>query len=346
MNREMDLDGFRAPVQTDEAVQQTHLDAALAKVSCARLGYFRDEWTEHIVRSAGSSQRSPLIHRGYYSRVTAIRRVVANFLRACPQDQQGVQVVNLGTGFDTLYFWLQAECPRKDFICFEVDFPEMLSKKTSAILKKKNLWPALGVEQADDMFRMDAATGTRVLHVAQNRYVPADMRVPHELEQQMAVAGFRDDLPTIFLCECVLVYMQALHGDAIIEWAGRAVPRAPSTIVSYEQTNPNDAFGKVMVGNLMQRGCPLLSIHTYPSLDAQRERYMTRGWTQVELSDMNDVYKNKLDQSDVERTHKIEMLDELEEWYLIQGHYFVLVASKSPGDSSGDASGAWVHGIH
>lgn len=333
-------ESWRSPVQTDEAVQQTHMDAALAKASCARLGYFRDEWTELLVRGS-QAKRSPLIHRGYWTRVAAIRRAVKNFLASCPDDGKGLQIVNLGSGFDTLYFWIKAELgAREDLVFFEVDFPELLSRKTSAIIKKNSLWAALGATDVDDLVRMDSATGTRVLSTPRCRYVPADMRIIQELETAMGVAGFRDDIPTLFLCECVLVYMQALHGDSIIEFAGRSVPRAPSAIVAYEQTNPDDPFGKVMVGNLMQRGCPLLSIHTYPTLDSQRERYMTRGFTNVSVSDMNDVVRKNLDQADVERIQKIEMLDELEEWYLIQGHYFLLTASRSP-----DEAGSWIHSI-
>merc|ERR1712050_675825 len=125
--------------------------------------------------------------------------------------------------------------------------------------------------------------------------------------------------------------MQALHGDAIIEWAGSAVPDAPSAFVTYEQTNPSDPFGKVMVENMMQRGCPLLSIHDYPSIAAQRDRYQQRGWQHCTFADMNEVYSKHLDQKDVERIQRLELLDEFEEWHLIQGHYFVLVAARTPG---------------
>jgi len=38
----------------------------------------------------------------------------------------------------------------------------------------------------------------------------------------------------------------------------------------------------------------------------------------------------------VERIHKLELMDEFEEWHLIQGHYFVLCASRPETD-------LWVH---
>merc|ERR1719277_2363798 len=100
-------------------------------------------------------------------------------------------------------------------------------------------------------------TGTRDLRTKHLRYVQADMRLTQELISAMGAAGFRSDVPTIFLSECVLVYMQASAGDTIVNWAASAVPDAPSAIVVYEQTNPSDPFGQVMVQNFQRRGCPL-----------------------------------------------------------------------------------------
>jgi len=340
---------WRPTVPTDEAVQVTHVDAALAKVSCAKLGYFEDPWTEQLLRSTRPHARSPLIHRGYYSRVAAIRSSVLRFLERCPPGR-GAQIVNLGSGFDTMYFWLR-DSParwRDDLIVFEVDFPEVLSKKTSALVKRQSLWPMLDATSQEDIVAEKlSAAGTREVRTKHLRYVPADMRMTSELQEATASAGLRGDVPTIFISECVLIYMQALHGDSIISWASSLVPDAPSAMVVYEQTNPTDRFGKVMVDNLMRRGCPLLSIHDYPSLDAQKERYTQRGWDQAVAVDMNQVYDKHLDCKDVERIQRLELLDEFEEWHLIQAHYFLLVATRVPQGAAAAAGEehAWVHQV-
>jgi tRNA wybutosine-synthesizing protein 4 len=180
------------------------------------------------------------------------------------------------------------------------------------------------------------------------------MRVAPELADAMVAAGFREDIPTLFLSECVLVYMQAMHGDSIIKWCASAVSSAPSAMIVYEQFNPNDPFGTVMVENLMQRGCPLLSIFDYPTLESQRDRYLQRGWEQCWMANMNEVYSKYLDEKDVERIHKLEMMDEFEEWHLIQAHYFILIATRSGSEAAGEdkvmSSGSepdssWIHGI-
>merc|ERR1712107_753500 len=95
--------------------------------------------------------------------------------------------------------------------------------------------------------------GTHELRTRHCRFVSVDMRFQSELESAMARADFQSNVPTLFLSECVLVYMQATHVDAIIKWAANAVQDAPSAMVVYEQTNPSDRFGKVMVENLAAR---------------------------------------------------------------------------------------------
>ncbi|CAK9068657.1 unnamed protein product [Durusdinium trenchii] len=316
------VEAFRRP--PEETVQCTHLDAAMAKASCAKLGYFHDPYTDQLIRSR-STHSSPLIHRGYWSRVEAIRSTVLRFLQRAPAG--GVQVVNLGAGFDTLYFWLREDPQRwrEDLVYFEVDFPEVLSKKISAISRRQNLWPMLDVTSMEELTTR-SSTGLREIRTKHCRMVQADMRITSELQQAMDV-GFRPDVPTLFIAECVLVYMQSMHGDGIIDWAAKATT-APSAMVIYEQTNPHDRFGKVMVKNLAERGCPLLSVFDYPSMEAQKTRFLERGWSKCSVADMNEIYSRHLDQSEVERIQKLELMDEFEEWHLIQGHYFVLVASK------------------
>jgi len=45
----------------------------------------------------------PLINRGYYARVSAIRAALQHFL----SNLGGTQIVSLGAGFDTTYFMLK-----------------------------------------------------------------------------------------------------------------------------------------------------------------------------------------------------------------------------------------------
>lgn len=74
-----------------------------------RKGYFSDPFLPFFV-SGDPPLKPPLINRGYYTRVMAVRLVLAQFLEA-----GGSQVLTLGAGYDTTYFRLKvlppAPCP-------------------------------------------------------------------------------------------------------------------------------------------------------------------------------------------------------------------------------------------
>ena len=106
-------------------------------------------------------------------------------------------------------------------------------------------------------------------------------------------------LPTLFLSECVLIYLSATHSDAIIEWVAQHF--ATCSFVSYEQINPHDAFGKVMVKNMQARGLTLQGIETYPTIDSLRARYTAAGWQAVVVADMKEAYDKVLPEPERKR---------------------------------------------
>jgi hypothetical protein len=129
--------------------------------------------------------------------------------------------------------------------------------------------------------------------------------------------------PTLFLSECVLIYLTVEQACEVIHWASTKFTN--SGILIYEQILPHDGFGKTMVKNLQvwllvvanasrtltlqlilwepkqARGCPLLTLMKYPTLDAQAERFKSLGFPMVEAMDMNDVWKKQLDHKDTQR---------------------------------------------
>jgi O-methyltransferase involved in polyketide biosynthesis len=58
-------------------------------------------------------------------------------------------------------------------------------------------------------------------------------------------------LPTLFISECVLIYLKPEKGDAIIKWVSDTF--ASASFCTYEQIGPNDSFGTVMTQNLEVR---------------------------------------------------------------------------------------------
>ena len=68
-------------------------------------------------------------------------------------------------------------------------------------------------------------------------------------------------LPTLFLSECVLIYIQPGDSDAIVNWVGTNMDA--SLFVVYEQINPADAFGAMMLRNLRVRKGQKLSASVF-----------------------------------------------------------------------------------
>lgn len=58
-------------------------------------------------------------------------------------------------------------------------------------------------------------------------------------------------LPTLLISECVLIYLDPVHSDAIVRWATDSL-QLP-VFVLYEQILPGDPFGEVMIRNLQVR---------------------------------------------------------------------------------------------
>ena len=79
--------------------------------------------------------------------------------------------------------------------------------------------------------------------------------------------GLNPNSPTLFIAECVLIYIQPQTVDSIISISKNLFTN--SWFVTFEQINPDDAFGRVMVSNLRARG---LSISCLDSLDSQKDR--------------------------------------------------------------------------
>lgn len=308
----------------DQTVQGTNDDAQISKLSCVKLGYFRDDYLQHFVRK--SSRRSPLINRGYYSRQAALRLLLKQFLQITHSKQSGpTQILSLGAGFDTTWFQLQAEGVSPTHY-YEVDFPEVTKKKAAIIANREVLHKLVG-------HKLDPQ-GVGEGRICADNYslLPVDLRDLESFQESLKNAGFQASIPTYVLAECVLVYMEPHESSALLKHLGQQLPSA--VCVVYEQIHPEDAFGQQMLRNLESRGCPLKGLPSTPTLEAHRQRFLTNGWEKADAVDLDTIYKHHLDPQDKRRIERLEIFDEFEEWHMIQEHYCVTVGMN-------DATGAF-----
>jgi len=79
----------------------------------------------------------PLINRGTWARVYAVRQILKRFL-ATYAGVSKVNIVSLGAGYDSTYFWLKKNDSsideKVDYI--EIDFEHVVKRKV-AIIKDK-----------------------------------------------------------------------------------------------------------------------------------------------------------------------------------------------------------------
>jgi len=292
---------------SEENLPKTNDDAANAKLSCVKLGYFQDMFLPYFVKNL--IRRQPLINRGYYARVSIFRRTLRKFL-----ENGGTQILSLGAGFDTNYFLLCIEGYR-DVTYYEVDFQEVVSTKAAIIQSHPKLASLL-----------ENAKITESGDLISSRYylLVADLRDIYAFEQKLLTMNIDFNKPTLVLSECVLVYLTTSSASQVIKWTTSKF--AKPLLLLYEPIKPNDPFGRVMLANMQTRGCPLKTVSAYPSLESQKERFLNLGYTHVYAVDMLHVYNNLLDPAENKRVEKLEIFDEVEEWILIQEHYCLLLA--------------------
>lgn len=79
-----------------------------------------------------------------------------------------------------------------------------------------------------------------------------------------------------------------------------------------------------MVSNLASRGITLHTFETYDTLSKQTARLKDEGFTYGQKAATVDwIWDHWIDDREKARVGRCEMLDELEEWHLLAGHYCV-----------------------
>lgn len=159
------------------------------------------------------------------------------------------------------------------------------------------------------------------LHCGDYHLVGADIRQWAEFKAKLDSVGIDTTLPTLFLAECVLVYMSVDQSAQLLKNISDYFDTV--VFVNYEQVRIKDAFGSVMEKNLEQRGIQLPGLPACNDVETQRERFLSNGWKDVTVIDMNIVYKKLLPQDEVDRIERIEHLDEMELLRQLLDHYCI-----------------------
>ncbi|KAJ3331960.1 hypothetical protein HDU76_001688 [Blyttiomyces sp. JEL0837] len=278
------------------------------------------------MHSGSGTRRPPIINRGTFARWAAIHSLVTRFLNGGDGDSGKKQIVALGAGSDTRFFLLKNEnlAPCK---YFEIDFPEITAKKARSISKAKALTNLIG--------EYKIGGGGTELHSSQYNLIGGDLRKwETDIVPKLKSLGFSESLPTMYISECVLVYLPPESSKSILTWCANAT--RSSFFLTYEQIHPDDAFGKVMIENLKLRNIYLPGLESTPTLDSHKSRYVECGFNGgTGAIDILDFYDRVLDHEERDRVAKLEIFDEVEEWRMFGKHYCVSWGWNVRGDLGG-----------
>lgn len=325
---------------TDYRIIATAEDAILAKDATAKAKYYRDPFVDAFAHAANLRQQNkrrhfqPIIKRGTHARVCCMDRAIMAFLKThAPNDANGAgcEIVVLGSGKDTSYFrfFTKSLMGMEEFITdrkltlpsvhwYEVDHPSVIHEKAKTIEGS----PVLAQCCPNLKPTKEGGFSSRS---SQYHLVAADLREsPEELLQRLSLDPRR---PTLFLLECVFMYMPDDSTKALL---AQLAQKEKSWIALYEPILGSDAFGNMMEQNLVHGGVAsaescLLQTRT---LDAQLQKLVQGGFAARAVGcDMWSAYQSIVTAEQRQLANRAEFLDEMEEWMLIMRHYCFVVAT-------------------
>ncbi|KAK9758616.1 Leucine carboxyl methyltransferase [Popillia japonica] len=299
----------------DEAVIATNDDASECKRGAVLLGYWQDNYIPYFIKH--HQRRAPEINRGYYARVKGVEKIIHKFLSKAGSN---AQIINLGSGFDTLYWRLKdQEIKLCNFV--EIDFPAVTSRKCYLIKRNKQLLQR--IHEKDQEVKLSPTD----LHAGPYHCIGADLRNITELENKLYQAEVNFSYPTLFIAECVLVYIENDCVNRLLSWIATKFPKC--LFIVYEMCNMNDTFANVMLENMRVRGCNLAGISSCKNLESQQARFQCNNWLGSKAWDMVSVYYS-LPNSERQRIEKLEFLDEQELLIQLFQHYCVCLGWTTP----------------
>ncbi|VDL19793.1 unnamed protein product [Hymenolepis diminuta] len=267
-----------------ESVQYTNDEATGNKAYAVRLGYWVDPYIRTFCPIPVSS--TPEISRGYFVRVQTFEAIVTRFIQDCDKS---CQIVNFGAGSDTLYFRLKdrESLPR---IYVELDLPANVKKKIFTLKRSKILQSALA---SGDSTSLLPSGPTDRAKFGSYHILSFDLQSdPASLIQLLCDSPdgpqLSPDLPTLFLAECVLVYIPIKFSNPLLSILSSKFSQA--AFLNYEQVNMLDKFGEIMRSHFRDRSCELPGLDACGSLDVQITRFKNVGWTEVRAWTINDVF--------------------------------------------------------
>ncbi|KAG5955287.1 hypothetical protein E4U57_003581 [Claviceps arundinis] len=317
----------------EQMVMATNSSSIVSKRSVENL-YHPDEphYFRYFVKKY--QRRAPLINRGYWLRLKAIDTIIRRFLTKHREAEKRL-IVNLGCGSDVLPWQTYARYTDlcEDVLFVDIDYPELMRQKRSIVLETPQLRNIL-----DKDFTVNDLDENHVM-LRSKLYcqIGCDLRELDKIEQTLAELIPLSECSVLFVAEVSITYMDTLSADALIQRTSNIGNLAEFCLL--EQILPHGAdhpFARTMLNHFDKLGTPPKSIGQYPTLSKQFDRFTSRGFQDVNILDLWQVWSSEEFVSIAERISldEKEPFDEWEDFALFGRHYFILHASTSPANTS------------
>ncbi|OTB01566.1 hypothetical protein M426DRAFT_75090 [Hypoxylon sp. CI-4A] len=304
----------------DDLVMATNSSSIVSKRSVERI-YYPNE--PHFFRFFVKKfqRRAPLINRGYYIRLHVIDVAVRRFLER-PSEKKKV-VINLGCGSDVLPWQCMTRYPDqcRNALFVDIDFPDLIEKKCRVIQETPELKSLLT--------ELKTNVGSHIqLQSKQYVQIGCDLRRIADIQQALSTVIDIAQCEFMFVAEVSITYMETEGADAVIKWASSLGQAEFCLLEQILPDGEDHPFAKTMLSHFEKLKTSLKSVFTYPDLDAQRDRFASRGWSEVDVKTLWHIWSSDrwISPAERQRVDSIEPFDEWEEFAIFASHYCVVTA--------------------
>ncbi|GKT79015.1 leucine carboxyl methyltransferase 2 [Colletotrichum tofieldiae] len=278
-------------------------------------------------------RRAPLINRGYHLRLKVIDTLVRRFLQK-PSPRKKV-VVNLGCGSDVLPWQCEVRYPEscRDVTFVDVDYPDLIEKKRQIVLETPELQGLLGAWEVSQ-------DSPIVLKSQKYCQVGCDLRQLTTLQTCLDTLFDMPNTEFLFVAEVSITYMDTEGADGVISWASALGHAEFCLLEQILPDGPEHPFAHTMLKHFNKLNTQLKSVHRYPTVASQKNRFESLGWPSTESWTLWETWSDDLFMTAAERRalDAVEAFDEWEEFALFASHYFVMLASTPHPEVNGHVS--------
>lgn len=229
-------------------------------------------------------------------------------------------------------------CDNATFV--DIDYEKLMGIKTSVIQQTEELRSTLGD------IKVYSDPSPVLLRASHYVAVGCDLKNLKKLEEALKEVLGPSPVSVLCIAEVSLTYMDVQSADALISWfptLGKGIHRYSKScnlclqcldiqfcvLEQYFPDGPNHPFASTMMKHFHKLQAPLHSIHKYPTMSSQEQRFTSQGWRYASARSLWDIWNDDEFLSRPRRIglDSVEPFDEWEEFVLFASHYSVVTAS-------------------